>query len=177
MSLRSSEQTVKGLGDKQVKKISSQARGKGFEETFRQVLKGMVNTHPLAFVRLYDTRSAGAFLPEQPGDFLLTYDKVNFLVECKSSKRYSSLSQGRQPLTSLFSDGQIASMYVWQRAGSRPLILFLPAEGEEVEFWRGEDVYEAYHTPRGKLQEKDILCRGPLNVKSLLTVFRTLCNN
>lgn len=151
MPICRSKSPVTSLGHKQVKEKTAQERGKEFELDLQELLRKAIAKHPLAFVRLYDTRSAGSYLPEQPGDFLVTYRGNGYLVECKSSVKFASMAGSRSAMTELCSNGQIASMRVWARAGAIPLLLFRHMDNPVIEVWDGKAVAETFHTPRAKL--------------------------
>lgn len=122
------------------KSKSPQEVGKDFEETFRLLLKDLQKRCPCNFHRFYDTHSAGAYLPEQPADFLLGFDGGMHFIECKSSDTHQTLASG---LADLFSKDQAANLRMWSRAGASTHILFLSQRDGRVELWDGLRVSEA----------------------------------
>lgn len=136
---------------------SAQQRGKDFEEDTRQALEYAVRKTKTAYIRLYDTHSAGSFLPAQPCDFMACHDGTTILIECKASEKHSSLADNRRVLTSNLSDNQMAHARLWTRAGGRYLILFLSVEQGKVEVWDGNRVADTYFTPRARLDINDCL--------------------
>ena len=134
----------------------AQDLGKQFQDDIQEVLSAMPTTERAFFHRLYDSRSAGAYLPDQPGDFILLYHGGALLIECKSSTMFDTLAGGRRNLTSLFSDQQVASMRLWLRAGGVPMVLFKSHNTGIVEAWGGGYIADCYLTPkRHALPETD----------------------
>ncbi len=142
-----------------MKTKTPQQVGKDFEEATRLVMKALTLKIPCMFHRLYDTHSAGAFLPEQPADFLFMHRGKLVLIECKSSAKHSSLSSG---LSSLMEKEKAPLIRMWLRAGAKCLFLFLDQTTGDVEFWNGADVIEARSAERGRLKTPCRLLRaGP----------------
>lgn len=140
------------------KNKSPQAAGKDFEEDVRLALKGITNHHKAMFHRLYDTRSAGTYLPDQPADFFFMFCGNFYLIECKSSAKYRTLSSA---LSSVMEVKQAALPRMWVRAGAASLILFLDQEGQEVEIWDGSLVHEIRVAPGKRLPADGFIRRVP----------------
>jgi hypothetical protein len=106
-------------------------RWKKFEDAVAHELKCLSAKRPLVVHRFYDTRSAGSFLPNQPGDFLVIRSGEAFLLELKSSAVHTSL---RSCLSETVSPQQIGHHKMWARAGAYCWFLFLGADGN-LELW------------------------------------------
>lgn len=106
-------------------------RWKKFEQDVQSYLTTQAITRPLVLHRFYDTRSAGASLPTQPGDFLVIYNGSPILLELKSSETHDSL---RGCFSSAVPATQVAFHMLWKRAGAETWILFLGADGR-YELW------------------------------------------
>jgi len=127
--------------------------GKDFEETTRLILKALTLKRKSMFHRLYDTHSAGAYLPEQPADFLFMYEGKLTLIECKSSAKYETFPAG---LSSLMEKEKAPLIRMWLRAGARCLFVFLSQSSGMIEFWDGKDVIAARTAERGRLDKTKI---------------------
>jgi len=101
-------------------------RWKKFENDTFSYLQDQAITLPLVVHRFYDTRSAGDYLPSQPGDFMLLLGGVVILLELKSSEEHNSL---RSCFSSAVPSTQIAHHRLWHRAGSQNWFLFWGADG------------------------------------------------
>lgn len=113
--------------------------GKSFENKVRDALTELRRTGTYHFIRLYDTTSASQqeqvnYLPEQPGDFVLTFPGAACLIEAKSSEVHSSL---RSCVSSHVSTGQAANHRLWQRSGNPSVFLFYDMQSKQVECWDG----------------------------------------
>lgn len=137
-----------------------QELGLEFQDHVQRLLTSFENRYPTTTQRLYDTRSAGNYLPSQPGDFITLWKPTTFLIEAKATTKYRSFSENRAVLTSLVDIEQAAKMWMWDRAGAITLYVVKFSETSVVEFWDGADVYEALSEPRRRLQEKDRLWAG-----------------
>lgn len=131
-----------------MKKKTAQDYGKEFEQDFQDEMKLAQRRMKIAYCRLYDTRSAGSYIPEQPGDFLATINGKSFLIECKTSLKYTTMAARRTAVTELVSDNQVAAARIWSRAGAIPIVLFRHGDSELIEVWRGEIVADIYLTPK-----------------------------
>lgn len=121
---------------------------KKLERDVQVYFETLMETEPVVYHRFYDTASANGFLPAQPGDHLVIYSGVPFLIETKNSVKYNSLSSC---FASHVKDTQIAAHRVWGRAGVITLFLFHGTEGYEL--WDG--AYCAKRRVEGKRLEKN----------------------
>lgn len=127
---------------------TAQQRGKDFEGKVQDYLRSMERKRRVITLRLYDTRSAGNYLPAQPGDFVTVAHSKPFLIEAKSSEVHRSLAGKRAPLTSLFDPEQVAKMRLWKRAGAKVWVIFQSQETKLIELWDGAYIGECFVTPR-----------------------------
>lgn len=104
------------------------------ENEIEACLKHLQRFYPLAYLRFYDTKSAGNALPAQPADFLAAHNGRSLFIEAKFSEVHSSLY-------SCFSNNvdsqQLASARIWGRAGVGYIILFYSDMTDTVEVWDG----------------------------------------
>lgn len=128
-----------------------QQLGHDFQDYVQGILLGFHNKHRTNTQRLYDTKSAGTFLPSQPGDFFTVWKGIPYMVEAKCSVVHNSLAASRKALTSLVDKEQGAKIRVWHRAGCRGLYIVKSVETGFIEVWDGNHVAVALITPRGKL--------------------------
>jgi hypothetical protein len=99
-------------------------------------LKALLVHFPLFYLRLYDTKSAGNYLPAQPCDFLIwTPNRSGIFLEVKYSSAGESL---RSVFSNNVSDQQLASARLAHRAGQHYLILFYSAASKCFELWDGK---------------------------------------
>jgi len=124
-----------------------QQLGKEFEEDIGSEFKKLMSITKTYFHRLYDSTSAGAFLPSQPGDFIVLYEGTPWLIEAKSSTKFDSLAGKRETL-GLFDSAQIAKMRLWHRAGGKVGVLFKSHDTGTVELWHGLYIANCFNTPR-----------------------------
>lgn len=155
-----------------MKKKTAQEYGKEFEVDLAEMMKEAQRKVKIAYARLYDTRSAGSYLPEQPGDFIVSLNGKPFLLELKTSLKFGSLGSKRAALTELVSDNQVAAARIWSRAGAIPLFLFKEGGSSDIEIWRGEDVAEAYLTPRVPLLPEKLV--AVVQIDSLISKLLSL---
>jgi len=107
--------------------------GKLAESWVRDSLKALRAHHKSAFLRLYDTTSAGAngnFIPEQPADFLVCREGQTYLIEVKSSKVKAGLTKDMLKR-------QRGHLKIWERAGAVNYVLFFDLNTEWVHVWPG----------------------------------------
>ena len=123
---------------------------KDFEEETRLVLEKYIRQNPTTYIRLYDTRSAGSYMPNQPGDFVAVLSGKANLIECKVSEVETTLVKHRNLVTKNFSDPQIAHMRVWHRAGANCIVLFMNPDEGVIELWDGHYIATVYVTPKMK---------------------------
>ncbi len=136
-------------------KKSAQKKGKEFEADCLDHLRSFMGTSRCVTQRLYDSHSSGGFLPSQPGDCLTLYEGKLFLFEFKSSDKHLTLANTREPLTSLFSDDQVAAMRVWKWAGALPIVFFKANKTKTVEVWNGDYIASCYVTPHKSLSHHE----------------------
>lgn len=143
---KSSVKTAKALSE-----LTDQQFGDWFEGRVQSALEVMMRTGPTFYQRLYDTRSAGGFLPAQPGDFIGVTQGTGWLLEVKASGKYGSLADGGA-LRSLVKDHQALGGYLMTRASGKSLFVFYGRHSRQLEVWDGAAVRETYVVPRAKLQ-------------------------
>ncbi len=116
----------------------------------------------LLFHRFYDTKSAGAYLPEQPADFLIGCPTGAYLLEAKASFKKESLASC---LANAVSSGQAAEAHLWCRTGpnQKSLFVFFCASTEQIEIWDGELVSATFIKPKARLRKEDALHTGPIS--------------
>ena len=134
-------------------KLTEKNIGKWFEGKFQEMLEKMRSnpTDRSSYLRLYDSASArGKFLPAQPGDFMVAYSAATFMVECKSSVKYTTL---RSCLSSHVKDTQVALMRMWIASGNPACFIFYSDVDKHIEIWPGKTVCEAKVS--GKPLKKD----------------------
>ena len=118
----------------------SNPSGAEVERDTHDLLEGLACRFKLTYVRLYDTKSArGAFLPEQPGDFIVQALGFGHLLECKASEEHNSL---RSCLADNVSTQQAAAHRLWFRAGGPCWFLFNSLTTHSIEMWGGKVVGE-----------------------------------
>jgi hypothetical protein len=135
-----------------------QERGKEFEEQFRVFLKHLMEKHPVASARFYDTHSAGAYLPDQPADTIACVLGICHLFELKSSEVHASLSAG---LSKLLKAHQASHLRIWARAGASTHIVFWQQKTGIIELWDGEAVGLVRHAPQARLKPAGICVTYP----------------
>lgn len=108
---------------------------KDLETGIAKLMDKAVQRLPVLYLRLYDTRSAGNFIPPQPCDFLIwPAGRPTVFLEAKHSMHAESL---RSVFSGAVSDGQIASARLAHRAGRTYRILFQSAATGQCEVWDG----------------------------------------
>lgn len=132
--------------------MATKNNGKQAEVIIQAALIHLEGKCPMTFQRLYDSTSAGVgkggnFLPATPADFIAVFNHTTFLVEVKSSVVHKSLRDCE--LRSTFSENQIMSARLWERAGAVPLAIFLSSD-LSFEAWRMSTVVKAYLGEKGK---------------------------
>ena len=141
--------------------MSGQQYGDWFEGVCQSMLDQSMQKGPSFFSRLYDSRSAGSFLPQQAADFIGAHHGKPFLLEAKGSIVHDSL-MASGAMRKLLKDHQVLASYLMQRAGGLGLIAFRSRVSEMVEIWDGGIIRPVYNTPRGKLSPADgliVRCR------------------
>lgn len=111
--------------------------GAWFEGHIQGDLKSLKERFPIDWLRLYDTKSAGAYMPKQPADFIVAgWDDV-YLLEAKCSAKYKSL---RSCLASMVKQEQAVSHYTWSRARHGSHFLFCSVLTGTIQLWNGSYV-------------------------------------
>jgi hypothetical protein len=143
-------------------KMSNAQLGSHLENRVKMALSALKKetNHGLTFHRFYDTKSAGAFLPEMPADFLVGAPKGAFLLEAKASFLKTSLASC---LSNAVSGGQAAEAHLWCRSGpnQKSLFVFFCADTEEIEIWDGALVAATYIKSGARLTRDQVLLKGP----------------
>ena len=117
------------------RKLPPEKLGAWFEARSQELFKHLKEYKRLTFLRLYDSKSAGAYLPKQPGDFIVASPNDVFLVECKASKTHKSLVSCA---ASNVSKEQAAEHWMWSRSGHTGMFLFISVVTGEIEVWDGK---------------------------------------
>jgi len=102
------------------------------EQAVQTTLATEQKRKPLVWHRFFDTKSAGNFMPNQPGDFYAGYLGKGWLIECKFSGIHESL---RQCFSSAMEAHQLASGRIWTRAEHRAIVIFYAKISGLVEVW------------------------------------------
>lgn len=104
------------------------------EDAVQEELTFLCRTNPMIYQRLYDTKSAGAYLPAQPADFLAVYDGKFMYIECKYGAYAESL---KSVFSNSVSDFQLASARLTNNARGNYWIIFYSAASKKFELWSG----------------------------------------
>jgi hypothetical protein len=145
--------------------VKSTKFGADFERTTQDCLQGLMAIHRLYYLRLYDTKSSrGMYLPEQPGDFIVSSPNGGHLLECKASEEHTSLSSC---LSDNVGTHQAAAHRLWHRSGQLCWILFYSVRSSEIELWPGELVGEARALGK-RIHKEDATTVGADKLTSLL---------
>lgn len=109
------------------------------EDEIELRLKKLMQRFPIFYLRLYDSHTAGTYMPPQPSDFILWPPKgkekpPSTFLEAKYSGTAESL---RSVFSNNVSDGQMASARLVARAGREYKILFYSATARQFELWDG----------------------------------------
>lgn len=124
-----------------------QQLGTDFQNDVQSVLKPLQTSSRTYFHRLYDSKSAGNYLPSQPGDFVCVHEGRPVLIEAKSSGQIGSLSESRK-FTGLFDSEQLLKMRLWVRAGGSASVIFQCQKTKALEVWDGVYIADCFNTPR-----------------------------
>lgn len=116
--------------------------GKKIEDLVGKVLRELRDEGKSLCPRLYDSKSAGGFLPPVPGDFMGMLLKRPVLIECKSSDRFNSFSDCR--LKDFIEPVQYANHKIWLKQGGVSLFIFHAVMTDTVEIWGGGPVLKSY---------------------------------
>lgn len=141
--------------------MTDQSFGDWVEGQVQEALDRIYRSGPVFYQRLYDTRSAGSYLPAQPGDFIVVANGTPFLVEVKASGKYPSL-ESAGAMRALIKDHQMLGAHLFARAGGRSLVIFYGRRSRRLEIWDGALVREDYIATRKPLGRQGLLREGIL---------------
>lgn len=148
-----------------------QQLGSDFQVDLEKVFKEFRAKFPMNYHRFYDTKSAGSYLPEQPGDHFVTWAGKTFLIEAKLSTVHRSLASPKA-LSSGMSNGQAMSQILWSRAGAHAVVIFKDHANGFVEIWPGAYVGGVRNALRARLDE--LKCWRRFHVEHLATNLKDL---
>lgn len=154
---------------------TAQEKGYDFEADVQGHLVYLMEYHKAYFIRLYDTKSAGAYLPAQPGDFVLWARGRSLLIECKSSEKEVTMS--RSYITKNIGESQSAKMAMMERAGGFCCYLFRSEAARSIEIWPAVHIREVFLTPRMKPDPLKIINSFPDDKKLLREALVSLMEN
>jgi hypothetical protein len=109
-------------------------RWQDLEAAIQDELVAAQTEKPVAWLRFYDTKSAGDFLPQQPADFQACFMAKVFMIEAKFSEVHESL---RSCFAGAVQAHQLASARIWTRAQAHYLVVFYSGLSGLVEVWDG----------------------------------------
>lgn len=112
--------------------------GKMFEEKVKDALKGLWEECGMFSYRIQDSHSAGRQTGNAPADFLIGYEGVAMLLECKASEKYASMVDAK--LSSIMDSGQAAYHQSWNNNGLKSVFLFYSDSIGSVEVYDGKEV-------------------------------------
>ncbi len=123
--------------------------GGWFEDKFFKALKELLASKaPVKPVRLYDSKAAQAFLPAQPGDFILAMAGEGVLAELKASHQKQSLAiEYKKSIR----PSQIGGARLWIRTGCPSIFVFCGVDSGVLELWDGSAIVEAWMGVKRKL--------------------------
>lgn len=166
--------------EKAILALTDQKFGDWVEGVVQDELDGLMRAGPFFYQRLYDTRSAGGFLPKQPGDFMGVCHGVPWLLEVKATSKYASLSS-TGALKGLVKDHQALGSHLMNRAGGQGLFLFCSRLSNQVELWDGSAVRKVYIASRVPLRHGLLatvtvanMTQAPAAIRQLLSQINTL---
>ena len=148
-----------------------QQLGSDFQVDLEKIFKEFRAKFPMNYHRFYDTKSAGSYLPEQPGDHFVTWAGKPFLIEAKLSTVHRSLASPKA-LSSGMSNGQAMSQILWSRAGAHAVVIFKDHANGFVEIWPGAYVGGVRNALRARLDE--LKCWRRFHVEHLATNLKDL---
>ena len=132
--------------------------GKEIEGIFQTAVKG----EGLSIYRLYDTKSAGKFLPAQPADYMGGVAGVATLIECKSSDHHKSFKDCA--LKDYISSVQFGHMKRWRVNGNVGVYIFKSLLADEIEVWDADTVLKAYQSGWSK-NPRPVVCTKKTLIK------------
>ena len=129
--------------------MKSKQLGPWFQNQVRQACEENRRRNGMFYHRLQDTTAAGNYLPNQPADFLVAFSGRAYLVECKASEIFVSLSEC---VAGMVKFDQSAYHQWWADCNLPSVFLFYSEPLGYVEAWVGEQVAEARrkNRPLGK---------------------------
>jgi hypothetical protein len=134
------------------KEMTPQELGSAFQQDVEKLLRAMEPANRMRWFRFYDTKSAGSYLPSQPGDHLVLWQGRTFLIEEKLSTVHRSLAS-TGALRDLMGNEQAAHQILWERSGAKGLVIFKDHANSFVELWPGAYVGRVRNTPRERLDD------------------------
>lgn len=138
------------------------------EKAVQEQLELMQRRTPSFWHRFYDTKSAGAFLPKQPSDFLLIHNGRSFFIEAKFSEVHESL---RQCFSNAVTDDQLAAARMVTRAKGTYVLLFYSGVSKLAELWPGLYCYGRRNISKPLEYPNRIVCESiGLAVNTLITM-------
>ena len=116
--------------------------GKLLETKIQQALVTFTQHHPGFKHRFYDTKSAGNYLPAQPGDFFLLIPNRCLLIEAKSTTVGASILK-----LAWANKQQLAKHKLWHRAGHPSWYAHLDVKEKILSWYKGEDILKRQAKP------------------------------
>jgi len=139
--------------------LKSAALGKWWEHEIELVFRDMEELYKFHSVRLYDTTTAGAFMPSTDGDYICMSNGSGILVEAKCSAKHSTLIAGA---SSLIPKKQVLAHRLWARAKGRSLFLFASVGANRFEVWGGLYVAGCRVSGEKLVEAQGLLYSSPL---------------
>lgn len=128
--------------------LSSDKLGKWFEERLKEVFDQLEKECKFRLIRLYDTHSAGSYLPATDGDWICINKGFPYLVEAKCTANGASL---RNVASNNISKQQAMCHRLFHRAGGIPLFMFGSVSDNVFQIWDGN--YVGTQRAKGKSLE------------------------
>ena len=140
---------------------------KKFQDNVQDYLVSLVEHNPVVVERLYDTHSAGNFLPAQPADFRLLIRGITVLLEVKHSVKHRSLYSC---FSSAVSDDQLAGHRMYLRAGGFCYFLFgseIKKGDWNIELWPSQELRQC--RLEGRRLKKEYIIKQGSSIKEVLS--------
>lgn len=116
--------------------MSVDNQGTYLQKELASALKDYQEEKPSFWYRFYDSKSAGRFLPKQPGDFFWLLPGVAaILIEAKSTTTGA-------PLQKLLEPGQCGKHRLWRRGGGLSVFVYYNEVDDLLMWCEGKDVLE-----------------------------------
>lgn len=126
--------------------------GKVLEKNIGKALTSLLGKEAVAF-RLHDTKTAAFFVPPAPADFAGVFKGgIPLLLEAKSSDE--NLSFLGCNVKKYVKPTQYAYHKLWLKMGGVSIFMFHSILTDQVEYWNGEVILEAYRN-RWTAQQKN----------------------